>query len=341
MPPALTDATPFHTEAMINEVLKLTRDKDAGIREQSAWWLAWLPPEALKGSVQSNVAANLRQVLADKNPVVALAGVRVLVDSEPDSKAVAETISRIVSQKQDELVVWEYEYSRYIAVKHAAIMGPRAAPAAAAIAQILREPETNVGSGTLRRGGGGRGGGGGFFSVMQGAAQRQDLTFHEMAAFALARIGKPAEVTLPIINEVLKNETLKSADNDPEGWTFNRNGLWDGHFNEPIRLNELLLAARLRIQEKPVPDPQQILNEIRLSRGNVEMRLPLEPEQHERFLLALAHFKLLREERDLLQAHFGPGAETDTFRELNVQVEAARQQFQRKPKPDEVPNKPE
>ncbi len=318
----------LRSEPIAVEVLNLTHDPNAEIRTSALWWLAVRGQKELSPGLQQRIQKEWRSTLADKQLSMALIAVHALVDSESDAAAVSEVLTRAISQKDDEFSSSLRGGSRMDALNYAVLMGPRAAPAAKAIADVLLEQDDFIpGHGVVRPFGGG-----GFFSVPStgggfgGGGNRQtQLSRKQLAALALARIGNAAAETIPTI-EAAFNKTK------PENWawSFDDGGVAAEFLDGPSTLRETLHAAYQRLRKVPAEDVSQALK-ARRADGLFD---------------ALARYKLARDERELLESHYGSDSdhpairaakakESEERRRLRPEVNATRQ-----PDPDRKATEP-
>ena len=284
-----------------------TQDADRQIRESALKWVIDLPLDDQATNSRAILEQRLREALKDKVGTVALLAASMLVDSEADTPAVVNAIRVVVDSQQDDSLSWANSYSRFEAVKQAAVMGPRAAPAAKVIARVLLEPSNNDagffgGSHQM-----GRGTGAVRTVPSPGFQVGPDLMFKQWAAVALARFGKAAAETLPTVKEALKKQSFEGDSlADP------RTLLKGDSFS--VSLYELLLATEARLEEKP---PLDLSNpaEIKITKEDLT--------------LAQANWKLLRVEQELLKQKHSADAENPSLRELDQQVKAAEEHLQK------------
>ena len=294
---------------LASAMLAATHDTDRQVREAALKWVLDVPLDEKATQSRTILEKRLREALQDKEGTVALLAAPWLIDSEPDTPAVVNAIRKVVDYQQDDFLSWANSYSRFEAVKLAAVMGPRAAPAAKVIARVLLEPGQDLAG--YSGGSHHMGRGSGFVGAVPGFQAGSDLTFKQWAAVALARCGKAAAETLPTIKEALMKRS-------PGDISINDISIEDpttlskrDSFN--LTLYELLIATQARLEEKP---PLDLSNPV-------ELKLTKED-----LILSQSHWKLLRVEQELLKQKYGADADNATLRELDQKVKAAEEQFQ-------------
>lgn len=319
----------LRSEPIAVEVLNLTHDPNAEIRASALWWLARRGQKDLSQGLQQRIQKEWRSTLADKDSVMALIAVQALVDSEADAAAVSEVLKQVISQRGGQPRFPFWSGLRIEALKYAALMGPRAAPAAKAIADVLLEKDDFIpGQGQ----GGGGVGGGGFFSVPSsgggfgdGGIPRTQFSRKQLAALALARIGDAAAETIPTIEAAFnKTKPVNWA------WAFDDGGVAAKFLDRPSTLAETLLGTFHRLRKTPAEDVSKALN-ARDSDG-----------LHN----ALARYKLARDERELLESHYGSDSDHPGLREAKAKEAEERRRLRpevdapRQPAPDGKAAKP-
>ena len=202
-------------------VLEVSRDSDSAARREAMWWLVKWHLKNVKAPATSAVASRLRAALTDTESEIRFAAASGLRNSESDSKAVTEVLLQTL-QASD-----KPSSSRVPALELVALMGSRAADAAATIVQLKLSPNDEPLNTTSK-------------TTRWSSPRKHDRQFseHELILLALSRMGKLATPALPTINEAIENTP-------PGGIPSILDRDADAH--------ELLLATKLRIEETPIP----------------------------------------------------------------------------------------
>jgi hypothetical protein len=289
-------------------VLAVSRDSDASVRAAALSWLTRLPRTGIGSEALPDATKRFRESLSDKAPEVAYWAVKGLLDSESDTAAVVEALKRLLGTPSETSGLTEVSHLQGEALILAAVMGPRAASAAPAIAPflLLRDSPNDQG---------GFAGDGGFTIGQRGAPVSIRLSSKTLAALALARMGKAADTALPIIEEALKQTrapfrpgySSRAVSGIDVGSVMTRAGFG----SQTISFVEFLIAAKARLEDRPAADPKDKPMEVK-------------PEDT---LLLQALLKLLQTERVLLEHHYGPGSERPELRELDQKLKAAEEEF--------------
>lgn len=207
------------SEEFFGEVLKTCGDSDPKIRELAITLLRWFPLDDKLAKLNDQRTQQLRRSLNDSVLLIAYLAASDLLDSEPDSKSVAETLARIVEKTTDPDRRWQ-------ALRLIAVMGPRAAPVAAKVSAVLLEKpaDEHVQLNSQAQ-----------IWLAQFAFEK-DRAFQAVAAVALARMGDAAKSELPKIDEAIKNAPLETID---------RKGR---DLDEALTFRDLLSVVKFRVQ---------------------------------------------------------------------------------------------
>ena len=294
---------PSVSENLARAVLQVSRDDDAAVRTAALNWLVQQPLASRFPNVMAGVKTRFREALSDKTPAAALSAVRGLSDSESDTPLVVETLTRLIGSPTESAgFPTEATNLQADVLRLAAVMGPRAAAAAPAIAPflLLRDPPSPGPGFSIGSPGPG-------FGTIQ-------LSMKSLAALALARMGKAAIAALPTVEEALKQfEGDPQSVVEPPQRLFGgfRGMMQMGLSTRQITFRELLIAAKARLEDRAALDPDKKPTEVK----------------SEDTLLVQSLLKLLQTEQLLLEQHYGPGAERPEIRELDQKLKAAEEEF--------------
>jgi serine/threonine protein kinase len=293
-------------------VLAVSHDSDAAIRASALQWLNRLPRQGVGSEAIPEATQRFREALNDKAPEVSYWAAYSLLDSEPDTAAVIETLKRLIGSPAQTANLTEVSPLQGEALKLVAVMGPRAAVAAPDIAPFLLLRDSADGQRGIHIGQSGNGPG----------SNAIQLSIKSLAALTLARMGKAAASTLPTIEEALKEfSNLPRSGLESPTRVFGGSGNFGFGGGSPatrggIRIGqvtflELLIAAKARIEDRPAPEPQTKPAEVKL-----DDTLPVQ-----------AMLKLLHTEQALLEERYGHGAERPELRELDQKLKAVEEEF--------------
>lgn len=220
----------LESDDYVTAVLNICRDSDPEVRMFAVARLVSLPLDGKFAKHAAQRTTQLRQSLADTEPRTVLRAAFHLLDSETDSKTVAEALARIVAKPAS-------PDQRMEALNLIAVMGPRATSVASKVADVLLEksdgndvvPTHDIQLGKNQP----------FFWLGQ---YRTELNqnWQLVAAVALARMGKAVAIELPKIDSALEGLS--------DGYKERRSGVSLG---QSIQLAELLIAAKTRIEPPP------------------------------------------------------------------------------------------